>query len=532
MRRIALSALISLRQARGLSIVQRGAHHAVVRGVLDRGDVDAIRRQAGQSVAVSTDGRASHVNCFDLRQLPDVLKRLQEAIGVVTEDRAWPPLAEDFQMCDAQHCVYSTGGHFDWHLDDESDGAQGFRRLSAVVLMSDSGEFEGGAFCVDRSEASALPLANCGDAVIFQGEHLWHRVGAVTAGRRETLVLGTFDRTRGASTASTGAPKRSGTALFATTGSSEETMRVPVVSKIRGLLPAVERELSAYALPPVELVESSGDDAAWADARIALADPGLVAGAPLDRAPSLEWLQSTWAGTNALMQGRRDFRCTKLSGCFGPLISEYVFAHLLGNSAGSRLLRSARGWAQEEFIEVARPLKGQTLGVLGTGDIGQHVAGVAKAFGMETLGLARDGAPRTNFDGTTADVDEILRQSDVVLSALPSTPATRGLLDGARLRACTRRPILINVGRGDLVSEASVVEALDEGWIAEASLDVFETEPLPAASPLWARDDCYVTPHVAALSRPDDVARVFAANLDRYLRGEPLLYEVDWGKGY
>ena len=90
--------------------------------------------------------------------------------------------------------------------------------------------------------------------------------------------------------------------------------------------------------------------------------------------------------------------------------------------------------------------------------------------------------------------------------------------------------MLINVGRGDLVSEASVVEALDEGWIAEA-LDVFETEPLPADSPLWARDDVYVTPHVAALSRPDDVARVFAANLDRYLRGEPLLYEVDWGKG-
>ena len=518
MRRIALSALISLRQARSLSILQRGAHHAVVRGVLDRSDVDAIRRQAGQAVAVSTDGRSSHVNCFDLHELPDVLKRLQEAIGVVAEDRSWPPLAEDFQMCDAQHCLYETGGHFDWHLDDESDGAQGFRRLSAVVLMSDSDKFEGGAFCVDRSEASALPLANCGDAVIFQGEHLWHRVGAVTAGRRETLVLGTFDRTK--------------TVRFATTGSSEETMRVPVVSKIRGLLPVVERELSAYALPPVELVESSGDDTAWADARIALADPGLVAGAPLDRAASLEWLQSTWAGTNALMDGRRDYRCTKLSGCFGPLISEYVFAHVLGNSAGSRLLRSAQGWAQEEFIEVARPLKGQTLGVLGTGDIGQHVAGVAKAFGMATLGLVRDGTSRPNFDDTTRDVDEVLRQSDVVLSALPSTPATRGLLDDGRLRSCTKRPILINVGRGDLVSAASVVEALDEGWISEASLDVFETEPLPAASPLWAREDCYVTPHVAALSRPDDVAKVFAANLDRDFRGEPLLYEVDWGKGY
>ena len=517
MRRIALSALISLRQARSLSILQRGAHHAVVRGVLDRSDVDAIRRQAGQAVAVSTDGRASHVNCFDLHELPDVLKRLQEAIDVVAEDRSWPPLAEDFQMCDAQHCVYETNGHFDWHLDDDSNSTQGFRRLSAVVLMSDSDAFEGGEFCVDRSETSALPLANCGEAVVFQGEHLWHRVGAVTAGRRETLVLGTFDRTK--------------TVRFATTGSSEETMRVPVVSKIRGLLPAVERELSAYTLPPVELVESSGDDAAWRDARVALADPGLVAGS-LECAENLEWLQSTWAGTNALMGGRSDFRCTKLSGCFGPLISEYVFAHILGNSAGSRLLRSARGWAQEEFIEVARPLKGQTLGVLGAGDIGTHAAGVAKAFGMKTLGHVRDGTSRPNFDDTTRDVDEVLRQSDVVLSALPSTPATRGLLDGGRLSACTKRPVLINVGRGDLVSAASVVEALDNGWIREAALDVFEVEPLPADSPLWARDDVFVTPHVAALSRPEDVAEVFAANLDRYVRGEPLLYEVDWGKGY
>ena len=100
------------------------------------------------------------------------------------------------------------------------------------------------------------------------------------------------------------------------------------------------------------------------------------------------------------------------------------------------------------------------------------------------------------------------------------------------MRSCAKRPVLINVGRGDLISESSVVEALDAGWIGEAALDVFETEPLPADSPLWARDDVFVTPHVAALSRPEDVATVFAANLDRYFRGEPLLYEVDWGKGY
>ena len=129
------------------------------------------------------------------------------------------------------------------------------------------------------------------------------------------------------------------------------------------------------------------------------------------------------------------------------------------------------------------------------------MAGVAKAFGMETLGLARDGKPRTNFDGTTADVDEVLRQSSVTFRA--AFDADARLLDGARLRACTKRPVLINVGRGDLVSEASVVQALGRGCLMRRAG--------------WAGR--LVTPHVAALSRPEDVAKVFAANLDGDFRG-------------
>ena len=113
-------------------------------------------------------------------------------------------------------------------------------------------------------------------------------------------------------------------------------MRVSVVSGIASLLPTVQKELSRYpALAGVELVALAPEDcvagnAAWArESRVVLADPGLVAGPPIDACRSLEWLQSTWAGVNALAGGRSDFACTKLSGCFGPLIAEHVFAHVL-----------------------------------------------------------------------------------------------------------------------------------------------------------------------------------------------------------
>ena len=151
---------------------------------------------------------------------------------------------------------------------------------------------------------------------------------------------------------------------------------------------------------------------------------------------------------------------------------------------------------------------------------------------MRTLGYARDGAPRANFDAISDDADAVVRRSDVLLAALPSTPATRGLLDGGRLERCERRPLFLNVGRGDVVSEASVLAALNAGKIREAVLDVFVDEPLPASSPLWAHDGVRITPHVAALSTPRDVASVFAENLDRFLGGRELLYGVDWAKGY
>lgn len=318
-------------------------------------------------------------------------------------------------------------------------------------------------------------------------------------------------------------------------------MRIPVVSTITSLIPAVERALARRGLPPVELVPMSRSacedgEEAWSGARIALADPGQVAGAPLRTAASLEWLQSTWAGVNALAgDGPYAFRCTKVSGCFGPLVAEHVFAYVLADARRLDAMRAAQRdarWAHAEFAETAMPLAGQTLGVLGGGDIGRHVAGVAKAFGLKTLAFARDGGgPRRNFDETTSDLDEVLRRGDVLVSALPSTPETRGLLDG-RFQRCERRPLFFNVGRGDVVAEAEILRALEAGFLRGAVLDVFADEPLAATSPLWRHACVTVTPHVAALSRPDDVADVFARNLERFLEGGDLLYGVDWGKGY
>lgn len=307
---------------------------------------------------------------------------------------------------------------------------------------------------------------------------------------------------------------------------------VPVISAIPSLLPALRAAVSGVEFVPLEVSRLTSSDGLWPRARVVIADPGLVAGAALDAAEDLEWLQSTWAGVNALVGGRTDFVCARLSGCFGPLVAEHVFAHVLRCERRVDELAAAQRetrWAHDEFAAAARPLRALTMGVLGAGDVGRHVAGVARAFGMRTLALS--DRPRGNFDAV-GDLDAVLRESDVLVAALPSTRSTRGLLDGGRLAACGRRPLLINVGRGDLLSAASVVEALDAGSIREAVLDVFEAEPLEETSPLWAHRGVRVTPHVAALSLPGDVARAFAENLGRFREGQPLAHAVDWAKGY
>jgi phosphoglycerate dehydrogenase-like enzyme len=214
-------------------------------------------------------------------------------------------------------------------------------------------------------------------------------------------------------------------------------------------------------------------------------------------------------------------------------MAEYVLLHIL--SRERYLLNLAaqqqrREWRAERY----RGLGDLTLGIMGLGSIGGHIAQIARRLGLQVWGLRRGGEPVAGIDKTfTADrLDEFLAGPDYIVNVLPSTPATVGLLSGGRLRVCRPGAVLINIGRGDIIGEADLIAALNEGWIAGAVLDVFEQEPLPEKSPLWDRPGVTITPHVAALGMATGIVDLFAANLERYRAGQQLEHLVDWEQGY
>ncbi|UCH63048.1 MAG: D-2-hydroxyacid dehydrogenase [Fidelibacterota bacterium] len=310
-------------------------------------------------------------------------------------------------------------------------------------------------------------------------------------------------------------------------------LRVLLVTRISGL----EQDLRSRQLPGIELVRTKIDeDTAQVidQAEVVVADPALVA-PHLHRAANLKWLQSTYAGVNSLFQdsSRRDYQLTRIKGVFGPLMAEYVLAHILARERHLLQLarqQQARQWKRTTY----RQLSELTLGILGVGDIGSTVARAVVALGMTVWGLRTrsESIPGIKRVFAPAQLSEFLVGPDYLVNVLPSTPDTRGLLSGATLNRCRPSAIFINIGRGDIIDEASLVRAMDKSWISGAVLDVFPDEPLPEDSPLWSISGVTITPHVAALSLPGPIAEVFLANLVRYQAGEPLLHQVLWERGY
>ena len=152
-----------------------------------------------------------------------------------------------------------------------------------------------------------------------------------------------------------------------------------------------------------------------------------------------------------------------------------------------------------------------TVGILGLGDIGKCVAKACKALGMTVWGVGRqDKSYRQEFVDhytTLSSLPEVLQSCDYVCNILPSTPTTKYLLSGNVLESGKdNHPVFINIGRGDVIDEKSLVYALNEGWISGAILDVFEVEPLPKESALWKMPQVVITPHVAGVSFPEEVS--------------------------
>jgi phosphoglycerate dehydrogenase-like enzyme len=247
--------------------------------------------------------------------------------------------------------------------------------------------------------------------------------------------------------------------------------------------------------------------------------------------PTVRWFHVGGSGYEHILSwdGER-LTVTHSAGVLARFLAETVTgAMLMLNGGFLRYLDQQRRaeWRQHSF----RPLAGQTLAVVGLGEIGGRVAANAKALGMRVLGIRRSTAPHPAVDALFAPdaLHLVLAEADVVSLHVRLDEETRHLIDHEALSVMKPGAFLINTARGPVVDETALVAALEDGRLGGAYLDVFETEPLPADSPLWRMDNVMVTPHVAD-SVPDWPARFaafFADNLDRWLAGEPLANVAD-----
>lgn len=267
--------------------------------------------------------------------------------------------------------------------------------------------------------------------------------------------------------------------------------------------------------------------------QVILAQPDLLAAAPelLDDA---HWVQSTWAGVTPLLRlDHTDYLLSGVKGVFGQQMAEYVLTFLLAHEM--RLLERLGRQAQRSWWpEPTGTLEGKVLGVLGTGSIGQDIALRLKPFGVKTVGLSRTGKPVECFDHVfgRGQLSDFLPLLDYLVCTLPDTDETAELLGRIAFSQLKKGAYLVNVGRGSVLDDAALVEALESGQLSGAALDVFNQEPLPPESPLWHTENLLMTAHVAARSWPRDIARIFLMNYRRYKADEPLLFQVDFNCGY
>lgn len=258
-------------------------------------------------------------------------------------------------------------------------------------------------------------------------------------------------------------------------------------------------------------------------------------------APGVPWVHSRSAGVDGLLlPALVEGPCvlTNGRGVFSVSLAEFVIGALLYFSRDfPRLVRNQR----RETWEVFEPLDlaGRTLGIVGYGDIGRAVAERAHRLGMNVIALRRrpelSGAdPWVSDTLPVSELVPFVRRADDVVVATPLTDETRGLFGREAIFAMRPHGVFVNVGRGPVVDEPALVQALREKRIRGAALDVFETEPLPAGHPLWALDNVLVSPHCADNTPGwlEAATRAFVANLERFRRGEKLRNVVDKASGY
>ena len=263
------------------------------------------------------------------------------------------------------------------------------------------------------------------------------------------------------------------------------------------------------------------------------AKPGM-----LPRAERLRWIQSLTAGVEgwlALPDLPASVALTCARGTHRVQMPENILGalfHITKPYAAIVEDQKSAKWTRR----ISDTLAGKTLGILGLGAIGAEVARKAAALEMRVIGTKLTPGPMPHVERVypTEHTSEVLAQSDFVLLLLPVTRETRGYVNSARLAKMKPTAHLLNFGRGELIIDADLVDAVHRKVIAGAVLDVFAVEPLPAEHPFWRTPGITVLPHIGGLHPQRDgvVAQLFVENLKRFLAGQPLLHAVDRARGY
>ncbi|MGW5131437.1 D-2-hydroxyacid dehydrogenase [Streptomyces sp. NPDC004135] len=249
--------------------------------------------------------------------------------------------------------------------------------------------------------------------------------------------------------------------------------------------------------------------------------------------PRPRWVHTASAGVDHLMSpelAASDTVVTNARGVFDQPIAEYVAALVLAMAKDLPLtleLQGERTWRHRESRKVA----GSRAVVVGSGPIGRAITRTLKALNVTTALVGR--AARAGVHGPE-DLDRLLSRADWVIAAAPLTERTRGMFDARRFGVMQPSARFVNVGRGPLVVEDALAEALDKRWIAGAALDVFETEPLPADSPLWRAPGLIVSPHMSGdtVGWRDELGAQFVELFELWSSGAPLRNVVDKRRGY
>jgi phosphoglycerate dehydrogenase-like enzyme len=281
------------------------------------------------------------------------------------------------------------------------------------------------------------------------------------------------------------------------------------------------------AEPSAELLERCDAMLAW---RV---PPGL-----LSRTPRLRWIQALTGGVEgwlALPDLPAGVTLTCARGTHRVQMTENILGalfHLTKPYAAITVDQRERRWTRR----VSETLAGKTLGILGLGAIGRELAKKATALEMRVIGTRRSGESVAGVEQVypPEQTDAVLATADFVLLLLPSTTETRGFMNRSRLARMKPTAHLLNFGRGDLVVDQELIDAVNTKVIAGAVLDVYTTEPLPSDHPFWITPGITVLPHIGGLHPERDhiVARLWVENLRRFLDAEPLLEAVDRARGY